>query len=115
MQKGEPANRLPLSISLGREHEPGNGSPAGFERPAGLFGGQCRVDRNKHLRVRAGAERHIAVDQGVDGVILAQTNAGAGVPLGAALTDDDVAGNDNFATELLDAETTASRITTVAG
>src|SRR5579859_1239506 len=35
--------------------------------------------------------------------------------LGAALTDDDVAGNDGFATELLDAEATARGVAAVAG
>src|SRR5690606_17943734 len=86
-----------------------------FEGPAGLFGGLGRVDGNEDLRIRTGAERHGAVHECVNGVILAQADAGAGVPLGAALADDDVAGDDSFATELLHAETTASGITTVAG
>src|SRR5690606_3614910 len=39
---------------------------------------------------------------------------GAGMPLGAALTNDDVARNDGFAAELLHAEALGFRIATVA-
>ena len=49
-----------------------------------------------------------------DRLVLA-TPSLAHVPEMAALADDDVAGDDSFATELLHAETTASGITTVAG
>src|SRR3569623_3467998 len=42
-------------------------------------------------------------------------HARAGVPLGAALANNDVAGDDVLTTELLDAETTASGIATIAG
>lgn len=38
-----------------------------------------------------------------------------GVPLGAALAQDDVAGNGLLATEQLDAETAASGVAAVAG
>ena len=57
----------------------------------------------------------MAVHECENGVILAQADAGARSPLGAALADDDVAGEHSFATELLHAKTTASGITTVAG
>ena len=52
-------------------------------------------------------ELHIAVDGCKDGVIPAHANAFAGPHLGAALTQDDVAGNDGFTAIFLDAETTA--------
>jgi hypothetical protein len=84
-------------------------------RPAGLFGGLCRDDRHVYFIVRTGSERDATIDERIDRVILAQTDAGADSPLGAALTDDDVTSDDSFATELLHAETTASGITTVAG
>src|SRR5690606_34818842 len=45
----------------------------------------------------------------------ADADAGARMPLRAALADDDVARNHGLAAELLDAETSASRIATVAG
>src|SRR5690606_36910641 len=111
MQKGEPANRFPFVNFASANAKPGNRSPAGFIRPAGLFGGLCRSDRYEDFRVGTGAEGHRAVHECIDGVVLAQANAGAGMPLGAALADDDIASDDGFATELLDAETTASGIT----
>jgi hypothetical protein len=49
----------------------------------------------------------------VDRVIFAHVDVNAWVPLGATLADDDVARNDNFATELLYAEALAARIATV--
>jgi hypothetical protein len=49
-----------------------------------------------------------------DRVILAKANAGARMPLGPALTQDNVAGNDSFAAELLDAEASTRGIATVA-
>src|SRR5690606_9473071 len=114
--KGEPADRFPFAFACHLPNTtPGNEVTGGFVRPAGLFGGLCRDDRHVYFGVRAGAERHGTINQGIDRVILAQANAGAGCPLGAALTHDDVAGDHSFAAELLDAETTASGITTVAG
>src|SRR5690606_24397575 len=62
-----------------------------------------------------GPEGHGAAHQRVDGVVGADADAGARMPLGAALADDDIAGNDRLAAELLDAEAAARRVTTVAG
>ncbi len=53
-------------------------------------------------------EVDVAVRLGVDGVILAHVNVVTGVPLGAALADDDVSCHDNFAAEFLDAEALAA-------
>ena len=58
-------------------------------------------------------EVDVAGDAGVDGVVLAEVNIQAGVPLGATLTNDDVAGDDDFATELFHAEALGVRIATV--
>ena len=48
-------------------------------------------------------ELHDAVDESVDREISSKTDIAAGVPLRAALADDDVAGNDLLAAELLHA------------
>lgn len=52
-------------------------------------------------------EVDVAFNLGVDGVISTHVDVYTWVPLGATLADDDVAGNDNFATEFLNAETFA--------
>ena len=57
----------------------------------------------------------LAVDQREQRVVAAQAHARTRMELGAALADDDVAGDDSLAAELLHAETTASGVTTVAG
>src|SRR5688572_6260509 len=56
---------------------------------------------------------HRAVRDRKDGVVLAKTNAAARNPLGAALADDDVAGNDLLAAEFLDAESLALAVAPV--
>src|SRR5690606_13978984 len=75
----------------------------------------CREYRHEHLGIGAGLERHGAGNEGIDGMVDADTDARARMPFGAALADDDVARNYGFAAELLDAEASASRIATVAG
>ncbi len=57
----------------------------------------------------------MAFDQREQGVVLAQADIGAGMNLGAALTDDDVAGENMFAAELLAALTASGAVATVAG
>src|SRR5688500_7498300 len=47
-------------------------------------------------------------------MVLAHADVRAGVPFGAALTNDDVAGENALIAELLDAETTAGGIAPVA-
>src|SRR5262245_62066735 len=54
-------------------------------------------------------------DQREDRVVAPQADILAGTPLGAALTDDDVSGDDALAAVLLDSQTLCARITTVAG
>jgi hypothetical protein len=60
-------------------------------------------------------ELDLTLDQSEEGMIGADADISAGVELGAALTDQDVAGNNGFAAELLDAETTTRGVATVAG
>src|SRR6056297_685457 len=50
-----------------------------------------------------------------DRVILADADALARPPLGAALTHDDVAGDDGFAAELLHAKAAARGVAAIAG
>jgi len=56
-----------------------------------------------------------AILQGEEGPIAADADVFAGVQLGAALADDDVAGDDGLAAELFDAATFAVALATVAG
>src|SRR5690606_5786259 len=107
--KGEPV-RLPQEFySSGPRGKPATGTGAD------LFRGLGRLDGDEAPVARLGREGHSAVDQREDRVILAQAHTRARMPLGAALADDDVAGDDGFAAELLDAETAAGGIATVAG
>src|SRR5258708_31331451 len=59
-------------------------------------------------------EFHRAGDFGEDRVIAADADMPAGMELGAALADDDVARDHGLAAELLDAEAAARRIAPVA-
>src|SRR6185436_17930793 len=100
-RKGGTANRSPFA------------DPVGWER---LFGGQCRRRGHVHLDLaaRAGAEGNHAVRGGEQGVVAADADVGAGVHLGAALADQDVAGQYLLAAEALHAEALAVRIAAVA-
>jgi hypothetical protein len=79
-----------------------------LRRSLGLHG-------DMHLALGLAGEFHLAVNKGEDRVVAAETHIGARIPLGAALTDQDVAGNDGLAAELLDAEAAALGIAAVAG
>src|SRR5262249_9762793 len=61
------------------------------------------------------AERDLAVGQCKKRVILAQADIRPRVPFGAALTHDDVAGEDSLSAELLHAEALALTVAAVAG
>ena len=58
-------------------------------------------------------EAHLAVDEGEDGVIAAEADTLAWVPLGAALTDEDISSDDALATEFLHAAALAVGIASV--
>src|SRR6476661_11108390 len=60
-------------------------------------------------------ELHHAVDEGVDGVVRAEADVLARVPLRAALAHDDVAGDDLLTAELLDAAVLRVAVAPVAG
>ena len=60
-------------------------------------------------------ELHDAVDQGVYRVVGSEADITAGVPFGAALADDDVAGDDALAAVLLDAAVLRVAVAAVAG
>src|SRR4051794_36285800 len=74
----------------------------------------ARVDADLVARLAVVLELHDAIDQGVDGVVGAQADVAARMPLRAALADDDVAGRDGLATILLDAAVFRIRIAAVA-
>src|ERR1700731_4076149 len=109
---------------VGRKRRRGNAAipPAsircGADRAGrnGLFGGlrRQRRDRDEGAAVGAGAVGDGALDLGEEGVVAAHVDMLAGVVLGAALADDDVAGHDDLAAELLDAEAAATGIAPVA-
>src|SRR5438067_10954520 len=61
------------------------------------------------------AERDAAVGKRKQGMILANADVVAGVPLGAALAHDDVAGARSLAAEQLHAEALALTVAAVAG
>ena len=73
-----------------------------------LFGGHRRhVDRHIFAAEFASVKSHATLDEREQCVVFSKADARARVYLGAALTDDDVAADDVFATELLHAKTTA--------
>ncbi len=54
-------------------------------------------------------------DEGEERVVATTADVGAGVEVGAALADDDLAGVDDLAAETLHAESLGVGVTTVAG
>src|SRR3954454_22588119 len=94
----QPCGRLLGGLGLGR----------------GRFGRGCRrLDRDVGA-LAALAEADLALGHGVDRVVAAHADVGAGVPFRAALADDDVARDDPLAAVLLDAEPLAGRVAAVA-
>ena len=66
-----------------------------------------RVHRHKRAAFKAFAETDLTFGQREDGVVTTQANVITGVPLCAALPDDDVARNDFLATEFFYAKALA--------
>lgn len=60
-------------------------------------------------------EDDLTVDEGEEGVVVADTDIGAGVELGAALSDDDHARFDDLTAEPFDAQTLGVTVATVFG
>jgi hypothetical protein len=73
-----------------------------------------REYRYECAAVGFGLERDATLDLGEQGVVRAHADIKAGMPGGAALTRNDVAGNDDFPAERLDTEALALGIATVA-
>ena len=73
-----------------------------------------RMYRYKRAAVAFGFERDVAFDFREQGMIGPHADIKAGVPGGAALPRNDVAGNHVFAAKRLDAKALACRITSVA-
>src|SRR5215204_6338156 len=63
----------------------------------------CGIDTDLVAALALVLELHLALDQGVDRVVVAHADVRARMPLRAALADDDVARDDPLAAELLDA------------
>src|SRR5690606_4399799 len=113
-------------LASGRMRKRGDGIPSPLSNCSGradaapakgnrLFGGfRERFDRHIGAAASPRAERHGAVDKGEDRMVAPEPDAGAGAPFGAALADEDVAGENALATELLYAETLAGGIAAVA-
>src|ERR1041385_7056921 len=84
---------------------PGHWVPAdlGVHR---LFGRSLRHRKDGYVGAAFGfgIERDATIDLGEEGVVLADPDILAGMPLGAALARDDVAGQTGFAANHLDAE-----------
>src|ERR1700750_554780 len=69
--------------------------------------------RNESAAVTLRTKLDMAFDLGEESMVGAHADIKAGMPGGAALTCNDVAGNDTLAAERLDSEAFACRITTV--
>ena len=93
-------------------------------RPAGDRGDDRRefdaiaMALRRHFRIDIDAptvavKAHLAIDEGENGVIATETDALARVPLGPALTDDDIAGDDGLTAEFLHAAALAIRVASV--
>ena len=94
---------------LGPSGGPGGRAPGLTPPPAnGLHG-------HVNPPLRLALELHVPIDDGEDRVIAAEADVGARLPAGAALAEDDVAGDDGLAARLLDAEAPAFGIAAVAG
>src|SRR4051812_29069083 len=106
--EGEPASRLPLGpwnpfqviqVSAGAL---GAGGPWVHR----LFGRSLRHRKDGYVGAAFGfgIERDATIDLGEEGVVLADSDILAGVPLGAALARDNVAGQTGLPAKQLDAE-----------
>jgi hypothetical protein len=79
-----------------------------------LLGWFRRGDRHKCAAALGHSEIHLTADGGEDGVIAAYAYALARMEGSAALTDQDVSGEDDFAAKFLEPEATARCVAAVA-
>ena len=82
---------------------------------SGAFGLLFRVHADLETRAILVLELHDAVDERVNREISSEADVAARMPLRAALTDDDVAGDDFLSAELLDATVLRIAVATVSG
>src|SRR5690606_14835653 len=74
----------------------------------------CRIHAHLHAAAILVLEFHHAIDECEDGVVSAEANIVAGMPLRATLPHEDVAGTNCLTTVLLDAAVLRIRIAAVA-
>lgn len=77
-------------------------------------GGLIRIDADASPG-RGALELHLTVHEGEQGVVVTDSDIGAGIKLCAALADQDAARFDDLASKALDAQHLGLRISTVAG
>src|SRR5690348_9956812 len=99
MKRGNAA--IPPRALLGWRASAGRNSLVGGLR-------RQRRDRNERPALGRGVKAHGARRLGEEGVVAAHIDIVAGMILGAALADDDVAGHHRLAAEFLDAEPPAA-------
>src|SRR5512136_3094636 len=89
--------------------------PKPRDGPCPLFGcsGVAAAHRHVNASVALGRELNGALDHGEDRVVAADADAGARVPLGAALAHQEVAGDDVLAAVALHAEALGVRVAAV--
>jgi hypothetical protein len=91
--------------------------PADLDMVGRLFGSGLRHHgdyRHVDAAFGLGAELDVTVYEGEQGVISAQADIASGMPLGAALARQDVAGHDGFTAENLEPEALAIGVAAVA-
>src|SRR4051812_10779085 len=117
-ERGGPVSRLPWSLRsllISRTPPVRSGTRRTPNLIHRLFSRLCkREHRDEGAAVGFGLERYAALDLGEQGVVRAHADIKAGMPGGAALTRNDVAGNHDFPAERLDPKALALGIATVA-
>ena len=73
-----------------------------------------RKDRDEHAAFGFGIELDATIGRGEQGVVLADTDIAAGMPLGAALARQNVAGDDDLAAKQLHAQALTAGVPAVA-
>src|SRR6516165_1937109 len=89
-------------------------SPSSKTRDAGVQLA-LRLHGDEGAPAGSAVEGDLAADRREDGVILAHAGVGAGMELGAALAQDDVARQHDLAAEALHAQALAGAVAPVAG
>src|ERR1043165_4079679 len=103
---GIPSPPRTLEPACVPSYPPGLEDAGGSWKSTGLLGRSLRHRKDGYVGAAFGfgIERNATVDLGEERVVLADTHILAGVPLGAALAHDNVAGRTGFAAKQLDAE-----------